>query len=111
MVLCTIGFALVPAVLSAAGVGDPLARGVLTQAGSELANLAATVLRRLFPEGEAVPVAMSGGVFANSASVREVFYNSLRERLFQVAIGANVVEPVHGALALARRGRETLAFG
>ena len=96
--------ALMPAVLSAAGTGDPIALGVLTQAGGELAKLAVTVLRRLFPEGEAVPVAMSGGVFANSALVREVFYNSLRAKCPQAAIDGAVVEPVQGALALARRG-------
>jgi N-acetylglucosamine kinase-like BadF-type ATPase len=96
--------ALMPAVLSTADAGDPLARGVLTQAGVELANLAKTALRRLFPEGEPVPVAMSGGVFANSALVREVFYNSVRAQCPRAEIGATVVEPVHGALALARRG-------
>jgi N-acetylglucosamine kinase-like BadF-type ATPase len=96
--------ALMPAVLSAADNGDPLARGVLTEAGAELANLAKTVLRRLFPEAESIPVAMSGGVFGNSALVRQVFYNSVRAEFRHAAIIANVVEPVHGALALARKG-------
>ncbi|MBZ5721606.1 MAG: hypothetical protein LAO03_14605 [Acidobacteriia bacterium] len=96
--------ALLPAVLSAAEAGDPLARSVLTQAGNELANLAKMVLRRLFPEGEDVPVAMSGGVFGNSPLVRQVFYNSVRAEYPQAVIGAAVVEPVQGALALARSG-------
>ena len=70
--------ALFPAVLSLADSGDRIARDVLTQAGAHLANLAGIVLRRLFPHSEAVPVAMSGGVFGSSALVRQVFYNSRR---------------------------------
>jgi glucosamine kinase len=96
--------ALMPAVLSAAEAGDPRARSVLTKAGVELANLAKKVIRRLFAEAKAVPVAMSGGVFGNSALVRQVFYNSVRTECPQAAIGAAVIEPVHGALALARKG-------
>src|SRR5882672_6969588 len=59
--------ALLPAVLSAADAGEVLARGVLMRAGTELAGLAKIVLRRLFPGPGTVPVAMSGGVFTNSA--------------------------------------------
>jgi hypothetical protein len=36
--------------------------------------------------------------------VRQVFYNSVRAGCPAAEIQANVVEPVHGALALARRG-------
>ena len=96
--------ALMPGVLSAADAGDLLARNVLTRAGVELAGLAVTVLCRLFPAG-AAPVAMSGGVFASSALVREVFYNSVSAKYPRSAIASTVVEPVYGALALARKGR------
>ena len=41
-------------------------------------DLGGIVIRRLFPNAGAVPVAMSGGVFGSSALVRQVFYNSLR---------------------------------
>ena len=53
--------ALFPAVLSLADSGDRIARDVLTQAGTQLANLAGVLLRRLFPHAGAVPVALSGG--------------------------------------------------
>jgi N-acetylglucosamine kinase-like BadF-type ATPase len=94
---------LFPHVLAAAEAGDPIARTVLTQAGAELAALAKIVIARLFEESPSVPVAMSGGVFRNSALVRNVFYNSLRSEYPQAAVGATVVEPVTGALELARR--------
>ncbi|HVO59535.1 MAG TPA: BadF/BadG/BcrA/BcrD ATPase family protein [Terriglobales bacterium] len=93
---------LFPHVLAAADGGDPIARTVLTQAGAELAGLAKIVTARLFEESPNVPVAMSGGVFRNSALVRNVFYNSLRSEYPQATVGATVVEPVKGALELAR---------
>ena len=92
-------------VLSAAEAGDPTARVVLTQAGAELAALAKIVIRRLFAEAEPVPVAMSGGVFRNCALVRQVFYNSLRSEYPDASLSANVIDPVKGALELARKGR------
>ena len=96
--------ALLPAVLSAADAGDTLARTVLTQAGTELAAVAKIVIRRLFPNADAVPVAMSGGVFRNSALVHQVFYNSLRSEYPNASVIATVIEPVRGALELARKG-------
>jgi glucosamine kinase len=95
--------ALLPVVLAAADCGDPIARGILTQAGSELAALCKIAVRRLFPDYPAVPVAMSGGVFRNCALVRQVFYNSLRSEFPNVAVNATVIEPVRGALELARK--------
>ncbi len=100
---------LVPAVLSAADSGDPVAWGVLAQAGGELASSAKLVIRRLFSDAGTVPVAMSGGVFNNSAVVRQVFYNSLRSEFPNAALIPNVVDPVQGALAIARRARERSA--
>ena len=94
---------LFPHVLTAADAADPIARSVLTQAGAELAGLAKIVISRIFEEAATVPVAMSGGVFRNSALVRNVFYNSLRSEYPQAVIAAAVVEPVKGALDMARR--------
>jgi N-acetylglucosamine kinase-like BadF-type ATPase len=94
--------ALFPAVLATANAGDALAASVLRHAGSELATLAKIVLRRLFSGTDTVPVAMSGGVFANSALVREVFYNELRVQLPQIQMRETIAEPVRGALDLAR---------
>jgi glucosamine kinase len=94
--------ALFPAVLAAANAGDVLAASVLGRAGSELAALTKIVLGRLFSDADTVPVAMSGGVFANSALVREVFYNELRVHFPQVVVGEKIAEPARGALDLAR---------
>jgi glucosamine kinase len=96
--------ALFPAVLSLADSGDRIARDVLTQAGAHLANLAGIVLRRLFPDSGPVPVAMSGGVFGSSALLRQVFYNTLRSNRPDAALNPDVIEPVRGALELARKG-------
>ncbi|PYX90428.1 MAG: hypothetical protein DMG68_01860 [Acidobacteria bacterium] len=94
-------------VLAAADAGDGLARSVLTQAGSELARVAKIVIARIFPEEASIPVAMSGSVFRNSPLVRQVFYNSLRSEYPQAAIASTVIEPVKGALELARAGQVT----
>ncbi len=96
--------ALFPVALSLADSSDSIARSVLTQAGAELAKLAGTVIRRLFPRSDSVPVAMSGGVFGSSALVRQVFYNNLRSAHPEAVISPNVIEPVRGALDLARKG-------
>ena len=95
--------ALVPGVLGAAEAGDFLAREILTGAGEELAKLAAIAARRLFGAAESVPVAMVGGVFGNSALVRQSFYNHLRAEFSHAVLQAEVVEPVRGALRLARK--------
>ena len=95
--------ALFPIVLATAEAGDPIARSVLTQAGVELAGLAKTVMRRLFEDDGPVPVAMSGGVFRQSALVRQVFYNSLRSEYPNASLSPTLIEPVKGALELARK--------
>ncbi|MFI5105071.1 MAG: helix-turn-helix domain-containing protein, partial [Terriglobales bacterium] len=41
--------------------GDPLAREITERAGKELALLADAVIKRLWPSGGVVPVALSGG--------------------------------------------------
>jgi glucosamine kinase len=95
--------ALFPLILSSANSGDRTARDVLSRAGIELANLAMIVLERLFPRGAPVSVAMSGGVFSNSSLVRQGFYNRLHSEGPGVRINPTVVEPVRGALELARK--------
>ena len=95
--------ALFPAV---AASQDDLAAQVLTKAGRELVEVAAVVIRRLFAKGHAVsvPVAMTGGVFRHAPLVRQVFYNELRALDPRVEVNPQVVEPVEGALRMARRG-------
>lgn len=96
--------ALLPAVLTAADAGDLLARQVLQHAGTELARVTVIVLRRLFREHEQAPVAMVGGVFRNSALVRQVFYNQINADVDTADVMPTVVEPVQGALIRTRRG-------
>jgi glucosamine kinase len=93
---------LFPAVAASA---DESALQVLTSAGKELAQVASVVLLRLFALDDAapVPVAMTGGVFRHAARVRDVFYNELRTLDGRVEVRAQLVDPVEGALRLARR--------
>ncbi len=101
--------ALVPHVLRAAEAGGSLAREILTHAGIELAELAKIVMRRLWPGPQPLPLAMAGGVFESSALVREAFRNSVLAERPQAQIGREVVEPVLGALALARKGSQKVS--
>jgi N-acetylglucosamine kinase-like BadF-type ATPase len=98
--------ALFPAVLNAAGAGDILAQQVLAQAGGELGQLAAIVVRRLFAEPAysqtVIPLAMVGGVFRHSSRVRDTFANETRKLDSRLALNPEVVEPVAGALQIAR---------
>ena len=99
---------LLPAVVTAADAGDEVARKVLIQAGQELADLAAIVVRSLFPEkelcdGAAIPLAMVGGVFRYALMVREIFCDTLRQLDPRVEVNQHVVEPVTGALQIARK--------
>jgi glucosamine kinase len=96
--------ALFPAVVSSSNAGDETARVVLTLAGAELASLGKIAIGRLFGSDEAVPVAVSGGVFSNCALVREVFFARLRSEHPKVLPCETVVDPASGALALARKG-------
>ena len=94
--------ALFPAVV---GSNDELAREVLRAAGRELAQLAGIVISKLFGDTKTatVPVAMIGGVFRHAELVRQVFYNELRRIDARVDVKTQVVEPVEGALRMARK--------
>lgn len=95
--------ALMGVVLLAADAGDRTALAILSKAGTQLAALAKIVITRLSAK-DAAPVAMSGGVFRNSALVRQVFYNTLRSEFPGAVIKQEIVDPVNGALEIARRG-------
>ncbi len=94
--------ALFPAVTASK---DDLATQVLSSAGRELAYVANVVIRRLFAEDRtaSVPVAMTGGVFRHASTVRQVFYNELRTLDPRAEVRSQIVEPVEGALRIARR--------
>ncbi len=93
---------LFPSVLAAAESGDDLAIGILKRAGKELATLAQIVVRRIFLNAAEMPVAMVGGVFRSSTTVRKAFEDELRAGAIKVALNETVVDPVNGALDLVR---------
>lgn len=90
---------------SVADSQDQLAQDVLRWAGRELAEIASVVIGQLFAkdQNDRVPVAMTGGVFRHSEMVREVFYNELRRLDPRAQVNPRVVDPVEGALRLARQ--------
>ncbi|MBI1739484.1 MAG: hypothetical protein HYR57_01165 [Candidatus Koribacter versatilis] len=100
---------LFPVVLRVAEEGDRLAQSVLAKAGTQLADLTATVIHRLLPHPPHAPVAMTGSVFRQSTEVRQVFYNRLHARFPSLEVRSELVKPVEGALALARKAGQTKA--
>ena len=101
--------ALLPVILAAGDRGDTVAEGVLSGAGAELARLAGLVVRRLFVGQDASSLdawlSMAGGVFRYSSRVRECFREEVRGIYPRINVNPQVVEPVMGALQMAR-GRE-----
>ena len=94
---------LFPSVLKAAEAEQVPALKVLRMAGGELAALTNHVIGRLFGGANNVPVAMSGGVFRQAELVRQVFHNAVVAEFPQAHVQPVVVEPVQGALALAKK--------
>ncbi len=94
---------LFPVVLSAAENGDALASEILTAAGIELARIAQVVLRRLWVGRTALEIAITGGVFANSARIRQVFSNIIRTDRPEVHVRISARQPFEGALYLAQQ--------
>jgi N-acetylglucosamine kinase-like BadF-type ATPase len=92
---------LVPAVIMSAEANDAIASAVLEDAGTELGDLAAVVIRRVLSQDP--ELAMSGGVFRHSRHVRESFFTKLRALYPRANILPDVVNPIDGALALARK--------
>jgi N-acetylglucosamine kinase-like BadF-type ATPase len=92
-------------VMHAADGGDAVASELLADAGAKLAALAAIVVHRLAPdaEGATLPLAMTGSVLRQSPQVRRFFYNALQKGFPGIEVRPNLVEPVEGALARARR--------
>lgn len=94
----------VPLVEKAAEQKDEVANAVMAQAGAELARLARIVFERLFQQGDEAPLAMSGGVFRECRVVRDAFSRCIRETCPTASVREELVEPVEGALAMARSG-------
>jgi glucosamine kinase len=100
---------LFPVIVAAADAGDALAQRVLAQAGAELSRLAGIVIRRISPGQDASSLAvwlsMAGGVFRHSARVRERFRDEVRKLYPQANVNPQIIEPVAGALQMARQFR------
>ena len=94
---------LFPAVQTAAGEGDVIARDIMTQAGMELATLGKIVARRLWTRQQRVSVAMAGGIFHHSATIRQAFYHYTKAERADSQLRLTTIPPVLGALAMARR--------
>jgi glucosamine kinase len=90
-------------VVASADEGDRVAARVLQAASSELARLGRTAAGRVLAPEDVVQVAMAGGVFAHAAQVREAFSSTLTAELPKATVLPQIVEPVLGALALARQ--------
>jgi N-acetylglucosamine kinase-like BadF-type ATPase len=76
-------------VIDVARAGDPVARKILTEAGTELGKAAVAVIRKLKMEQERFQIAFVGGVFAAG----EMVIAPLREELARVARKAFISAP------------------
>lgn len=93
-------------VSAAAERGLASARDITNRAGQALASLGCAVIRRLWPKGGVVPVALSGGVLQGSAAIRQAFKEAMRTQYPAAAVSFAYVRPVLGALEIAaQRGR------
>jgi glucosamine kinase len=115
--------ALFPTILGSANARNNISRQILKKAGYELARIADLVIVRLFthmtpiplaaPDPSvadiSIPLAMTGGVFRHAPQVREVFYNEVRVLHPGVDLSAHIVDPVIGAVSLARKGSQSSA--
>jgi N-acetylglucosamine kinase-like BadF-type ATPase len=88
-------------VVNAAEQGDDTARAIMERAGQALAGLASAVIKRLWPSGGVVPVALAGGVLQGSPLVRNAFREAMKAQQPQAAVSFAFVRPVLGALEIA----------
>jgi N-acetylglucosamine kinase-like BadF-type ATPase len=102
---------LFPVVLASAEGGDPLACEILAAAGTELARMAQVVLRRLWIGPASMEIALTGGVFLNSAHIRQVFANVIRSDRPEVRVNLSQRQPYEGALYLAQQALAKSSVG
>jgi N-acetylglucosamine kinase-like BadF-type ATPase len=97
--------ALTPTVVEVANQGDPLALGILRQAGRDLGRDAALALRRVLVLEPAAPrrVAFIGSVLENIALVRRTMVQTIKREHKGAAIMPQAVDALEGALWRARQ--------
>ena len=95
--------------------GDALAQSVLQRAGEELGEAVALVASKMHAAGcnarERLQVAYTGSVLGKIAPVRRSLEAALVTRLPGTAVRAEAVEPLEGALWLARREAPAVVEG
>jgi len=102
---------LAPVVARCADAGDSLAVEVLTRAGEQLAELVASVFRKMSAapaatpaEPDAIGVAFTGSVLTRINQVRATMTARLAVLLPAASVRQSSVDPLEGALWRARRG-------
>jgi N-acetylglucosamine kinase len=102
---------LAPLVGRASGMGDLVAAEIVDRAATELASLAATVVRRLGMRGEVFPTVLAGGVFRGVPRLAEDVASRVSETAPRSTVRLLDVEPAVGAVRLAlgaARGRDVV---
>ena len=88
--------------------GDALAQSVLQRAGEELAESVALVASKMraadCATGARLQVAFTGSVLAKIPRVRRSMEGALTAHIPGVVVGSEAVQPLEGALWMARRG-------
>ncbi len=82
---------------------DPVARSIIETAASDLAEMVATLRRRLNLPPKGYTLALAGSVILNQPLLRSLLEERLADRGSSPQIIHTVDEPVAGAIALARR--------
>jgi N-acetylglucosamine kinase-like BadF-type ATPase len=93
---------LAPAVVKAAQMDESISDTILEPAGWALADMVAAVARQLHIESGVLPLAMAGSFLLNCSIVSAAMIGRLTELEYEIN-SASVLEPVTGALVLARR--------
>jgi len=91
----------------ASAANDPAARAIIETAASDLAEMVATLCRRLGLPPRGYALALAGSVILNQPLLRSLLEQRLADRDSTPQIIHAVEEPVAGAIALARRLLQT----
>ena len=92
--------ALAPEVVARADAGDAVARDILKRNAKGLAEMAVTVARKL--AFEAPRIALTGGLITRAHTFRQMFLDELDSQLPGFSLAKPGLEPVFGAVLLAR---------
>ena len=93
--------ALAPHVLEAAREGDAVAQHAVREGGRELGGLVATLARH-FPGRGPIPLALAGGLLLPDSPLSTAVRDALVEQAPRARVDEGPVDPVIGALRLAR---------